>query len=154
MQPSITWSSSVSLFVTEMMAIIHFLKCTVPFSFAVQLLSLAVTHCQSLSLFVTHFHSLSLVVTHCHSLPFVVTRCHSLSLVLPLVVTRCHSLSLVVPLVVTRCTTRLSFYKRSKIFCTSETALCFLILFVFFIVILFIIQKLIFWVKMWSFYIF
>ena len=86
-----------------MMAIIHFLKCTVPFSFAVQLLSLAVTHCQSLSLFVTHFHSLSLVVTHCHSLPFVVTRCHSLSLVLPLVVTRCHSLSLVVPLVVTRC---------------------------------------------------
>ena len=154
MQPSITWSSSVSLFVTEMMAIIHFLKCTVPFSFAVQLLSLAVTHCQSLSLFVTHFHSLSLVVTHCHSLPFVVTRCHSLSLVLPLVVTRCHSLSLVVPLVVTRCTTRLSFYKRSKIFCTSETALCFLFLFVFFIVILFIIQKLIFWVKMWSFYIF
>ena len=103
MQPSITWSSSVSLFVTEMMAIIHFLKCTVPFSFAVQLLSLAVTHCQSLSLFVTHFHSLSLVVTHCHSVPFVVTRCHSLSLVLPLVVTRCHSLSLVVPLVVTRC---------------------------------------------------
>ena len=154
MQPSITWSSSVSLFVTEMMAIIHFLKCTVPFSFAVQLLSLAVTHCQSLSLFVTHFHSLSLVVTHCHSLQFVVTRfttrCHSLSFIVTRCTTRCHSLSLVV----TRCTTRLSFYKRSKIFCTSETALCFLFLFVFFIVILFIIQKLIFWVKMWSFYTF
>ena len=102
-----------------MMAIIHSLKCTVPFSFAVPLLSLAVTHCHSLSLFVTHFHSLSLVVplvvTRCHSLPFVVTRCttrcHSLSFVLPLVVTLCHSLSLVV----TRCTTRLSFYKRSLV---------------------------------------
>ena len=108
MQPSIPWSSSVSLFVIEMIAIIHSLKFTVPFSFAVPLLSLAVTHCHSLSLFVTHFHSLSLVV------PLVVTRCHSLSLVVPLVVTRCHSLSLVVPLVVTRCTTRLFFYKRSE----------------------------------------
>ena len=118
MQPSIPWSSSVSLFVIEMMAIIHSLKCTVPFSFAVPLLSLAVTHCHSLSLFVTHFHSLSLAV------PLFVTRCHSLSLVVPLVVTRCHSLyhslSLAVirchslSLVVTRCTTRLSFYKRSS----------------------------------------
>ena len=35
-----------------MMAIIHSLKCTVPFSFAVPLLSLAVTHCHSLSLIV------------------------------------------------------------------------------------------------------
>ena len=83
-------------------------------------------------------HSLSLVVirctTRCHSLslvvPLVVTRCHSLSLVVPLIVTRCttrcDSLSLVVirchslyhslSLVVTRCTTRLSFYKRSKLF--------------------------------------
>ena len=69
------------------MAIIHSLKCTVPFSFVVPLLSLAVTHC----------HLLSLVVTRC------ITRCHSLSLVVPLVVTRCHSLSFVVPLVVIRC---------------------------------------------------
>ena len=52
-----------------MMAIIHSLKCTVPFSFAVPLLSLAVTHCHSLSLFLTHFHSLSLDV------PLVATRC-------------------------------------------------------------------------------
>ena len=91
-----------------MMAIIHSLECTVPFSFRIPLLSLAVAHCHSLSLFVTRCttrcHSLSLVV------PLVVTRCHSLSLVVPLVVTRCHSLSLVV----TRCNTRLSFYKRSE----------------------------------------
>ena len=38
---------------------------------------------------------------------------HSLSFV----VTRCHSLPLVVPLVVTRFTTRLSFYKRSFLYC-------------------------------------
>ena len=121
MEPSISSSSSVSLFVIEMIAIIHSLKCIVPFSLAVPLLSLAVTHCHSLSLFVTHFHSLSLAV------PLVITRCHSLSLVLPLVIIRCHSLyhslSLVVirchslyhslSLVVTLCTTRLSFYKRS-----------------------------------------
>ena len=90
-----------------MMAIIHSLKCTVPFSFAVPLFSLAVTHCHLLSLFVTDFHSLSFVVTRC------TTRCRSLSLlslVVPLVVIRCHSLSLVV----TRCTTRLSFYKQSS----------------------------------------
>ena len=73
-----------------MIAIIHSLKCTVPFSIVVPLLSLIVTHCHSLSLFVIH--------------------CHSLSLVVPLVVTHCHSLSLVV----TRCTIRLSFYKRSS----------------------------------------
>ena len=130
MQPSIPWSSAVSILVNEMMAIIHSLKCAVPFSFAVPLLSLAVTHCHSLSLFVTHFHSLSLVV------PLVVTGCHSLSLVVPLVVTCCHSLSLVV----TRCTTRLSFYKRSllqvflikkackmkdeELFQTDETYMC------------------------------
>ena len=65
------------------------MKCTVPFSFAVPLFSLAVIHCHLLSLFVTHFHSLSLVV------PLVVTRC----------TTCCHSLPLVVPLVITRCTT-------------------------------------------------
>ena len=79
MQLSIPWSSSVSLFVIEMMKIIYSLKCTVPFSFVVPLLSLAVIHCHSLSLFVT--------------------RCHSLSLVVPLVVIRYHSLSLDVELV-------------------------------------------------------
>ena len=117
MQPSIPLSSSAIEIeiVIEMMAIIHSLKCTVQFSFAVPLLSLAVAYYHSLSLFVTCCYSLSLVVPH------VVTRCHSLSLVVPLVATRCttrchslyHSLSLVVPLVVTRCTTRLSFCKRS-----------------------------------------
>ena len=83
------------------MAIIHSLKCTVPFSFAVPLFSLAATHCHSLSLFATHFHSLSLfvplVVIRCHSLyhslSFVVTRC------ITRCATRCHSLSLDVPLV-------------------------------------------------------
>ena len=90
MQPSIPWSSSVSVFVTERMAIIHSLKCTVPLSFFVSLLSLAVTHC----------HLLLLTVTRC------ITRCH----LLPLVVIRCYSLSFVV----TRCTTRLSFYKWSE----------------------------------------
>ena len=87
-----------------MMTIIHSLKSTVPFSFTLPLLSLAVTHCYSLPLFVTHFHSLSLVVIRCHSLyhllslvvPLVFIRCHSFT-------TRCHSLSLVVTLVVTRC---------------------------------------------------
>ena len=113
MQPSIPRSSIVSLFIIEMMAIIHSLKCTVPFSFAVPLLSLAVTHYHSLPLFVTcchslslvinlcHslYHSLSLAVTRCHLLSFVVTRCHSMYHSLSLVVIRCHSLSLDVPLV-------------------------------------------------------
>ena len=93
------------------MAIIHSLKCTVPFSFVVRLLSLALTHCYLLSLVVTRCitrcHSLSLVVplvvTRCHSLSFVVTRCttrcHLLSLIVPLVAICCHSLSLDVPLV-------------------------------------------------------
>ena len=113
MQPSILWSSSVSFFVTEMMAIIHSLKCTVPLSFALPLPSIAVAHCHSLSLFVTYFHSLSLVVplvvTRCQSLWFVVTRCHSshslhhsLLFIVTHCTTRCHSLSFVV----TRCTTR------------------------------------------------
>ena len=66
-----------------MMAVIHSLKCTVPFSFALPLLSLAVT-----------------------ALALIAIRCHFLSIVVPLVVTSCHSLSLIVPLVVTRCTTR------------------------------------------------
>ena len=109
LQPSIPWSSSVSLCVIELMAIIHSSKCTVLFSFAVPLLSLAVTHCHSLSLFiVTGCHSLSLAVPH------VVIRCHSLyhSLSpLSFVATRCHSLLLVV----IQCTTCLSFYKRSKV---------------------------------------
>ena len=87
MQPSIPWSSSVSVFVTERMATIHSLKCTVPFSLVVPLLSLAVTHC----------YFLSLVVTRC------ITCCHSLSLVAPLVANRCpslyQSLSLDIPLV-------------------------------------------------------
>ena len=81
-----------------MMAIIHSLKGTVPFAFAVPLLSLAVTHC----------HSLAFFFTLCHSLYHLLSL---LSLVVPLVVTRCHWLSFVV----TRCTTRLSFYKRSKL---------------------------------------
>ena len=128
MQQSIPWSSSVSLFAVEMMAIIYSMKCTVPFSFAVLLLSLVVTHCHSLSLFVTRCHSvtrcttrchslshsMSLVVIHCHSMPFVIplvdSRYHSLSLVVPLVVTRCHSFSFVV----TWCTICLSFYKQSS----------------------------------------
>ena len=80
MQPSVPWSSSVSIFVIERAAINHSLKCTVPYSLVVPLLSLAVTHC----------HLLSLIVTRC------ITRCHSLSLVAPLAVTRCHSFSLVV----------------------------------------------------------
>ena len=112
MQPSISWSSSVLVFVIESTAIIHSLKYIVLFSFVVPLLSLAVTHCRLLSLIVIavllavtlgHFlyHSLSLVVICCHSLyyslSFVVTRCHSSAFV----VTRRHSI-----------TTRLSFYKR------------------------------------------
>ena len=112
MQLSIPWSSSVSLFVIEMMKIIYSLKCTVPFSFVVPLLSLAVTHCHLLSLVVTR------CITRCHFLsfvvPLVVTRCHLLSLVVPLVVIRCHSLYHSLSLVVTWSTTRLSFYKRSK----------------------------------------
>ena len=105
-----------------MIAIIHSLKYTEPFSFAVPLLSLAVAHYHFLSLSVTLCHSLSLFVTRCttrcHSLSLIVIRCHSLfirchplSLAVPLIVTRYHSL----PLIVTRCTTRLSFYKRSYI---------------------------------------
>ena len=116
MQPSIPWSSSLSVFVIERTAIIHSLKCTVPFSLPVPLLSLAVTHCHLLSLVVLLavtfwyllYHSLSLVVIRCHSLSFIVTRCTTRC-------TSCHSLSLVV----TRCTTRLSFYKRS-IICTKK----------------------------------
>ena len=102
------------------MAIIHSLKCTVPFSFVVPLavtcchllflLSLAIIRCHSLSLVVplvairctTRCHSLShvvpLVVTRCHSLSLVVIRCHSLSFVVTRCTTRCHSLSLDVPL--------------------------------------------------------
>ena len=92
MQPSIPWSSSVSAFVIERMAIIHSLKCTVPFSLVVPLLSLAVLiaiYCHSLSLFA------SLIVTLCHSLSLFVTccatRCHSLSFVVTLCTTPCHS---------------------------------------------------------------
>ena len=103
------------------MAIVHSLKCTVPFSFVVPL---AVTCDHSLSFVVTHCHSLSIVVTHCHSLyhslsfvvQLVVIRCHSLSFVVTCCTTRSHSFSLV-----TRCTTRLSFYKRC--FCSKELEL-------------------------------
>ena len=110
MQPSIPSSSSVSVFVIKRTAIIHSLKCTVPLSLVVPLLSLAVTHCYLLSLVVTscitccHLLSLvaTLVVTRC------TTRCHLLSLVVPLIVTCCHSFSLVV----TRCTARLSINDR------------------------------------------
>ena len=108
MRPSIPWSSSVSVFIIERMAIIHSLKCTVPFSFVVPLVSLAVSHYHLLSLVVTR------CITRCHSLYqsmlFTVTRCYSLSFVVPHVVTRCHSLSLVVPLAVTCCTTWHSLY--------------------------------------------
>ena len=113
------WNSSVSVFVIERMAIIHSLKCTVPFSFVVPILSLSVTHCHLLSLVATRCttrcHSLSLVVplavtrytTFCHSLSLAVTSCttrchslyHSLSFVVSRCTTRCHSLSLDVPLV-------------------------------------------------------
>ena len=129
MQRSIPWSSSVSVFVIEKVAIIHSLKCTVPFSFVVPLLLLAVTHCHLLSLVVTR------CITRCHSLSFVFILCHSLSLVVPVVVTRCHSLyhslSRVVicchllSFVVTRCTTRLSFYKWSlwKTSCKNSISL-------------------------------
>ena len=128
MQPSIPWSSSVSVFVIERTAIIHSLKCTVPFSLVVPLLSLAVTHCYLLSHIVarciTRCHSLSLVaplvVTRCHSLSLVVIRCHSLYRLLyhslSLVVICCHSLYHSLSLVFTRCTTRLSFYKSSFLF--------------------------------------
>ena len=75
-------SSSVSVFVIERMAIIHSLKCTVPFSFVVSLLSLSVTNC----------HLLSLVVTRCHSLLFVVTRCTTRCYSLLFAVIRCHSM--------------------------------------------------------------
>ena len=97
MQPSIPWCSSVSVFVIERTAIIYSLKCTVPFSLVVTLLSLAVTHWYLLPLVVL------LVVTICHSLyhslSLAVIRCHSFYHSLPLVVIRCHSLLLEVPLV-------------------------------------------------------
>ena len=101
MQPSIPWSSIVPVFVIERVEIIHSLKCTVPFSFVVPLLLLAVTHCHLLSLVVIHCHPLQ------HSLSVVATRCttrchllyHSLSFVVTCCTTRCHSLSLDVPLV-------------------------------------------------------
>ena len=91
-----------------MMTIIHSFKCTVPFSFAVPLLSLAVTHFHSLSFVVplvvirchSLYHSLSFVVTCC------TTRCHSLSFVVTRCTTRCHSLYHSLSFVVTRCTTR------------------------------------------------
>ena len=93
------------------MAIIHSLKCIVPFSFAVPLLSLVFPQCHLLSLFVIHSitrcHSLSLVVplivTCCHSLSLVITRCYSLWFVVTCCTNRCHSLSLIVSFVVTRC---------------------------------------------------
>ena len=97
MQPSIPRSNSVSAFVIEGTVIVHSLKCIVPFSLVLLLLSLAVIHCYLLSLVVTHCCLLSLVVTRC------ITCCHSLSLVAPLVANRCpslyYSLSLDVPLV-------------------------------------------------------
>ena len=107
MQPSIPWCSSVSFLVIESTAIIHSLKCIVPFSFVVPLLSLAITH----------YHLLSLIVTRC------ITRCHSLSLVvhsLSLVVVCSHSLSLVVPLVVTCCTTRCHWLSFVIFRCTTR----------------------------------
>ena len=134
-KPSIPWSSSVSVFVIERMGIIHSLKCTVPFSFVVPLVSLAITYYHLLSLAVTHciirchfvtrsttpWHLLLLVIICCHLFLFVVTRCttrcstrcHSLSFVVTHCTTRCHSLSFFV----SRCHSMyhsslcLSFYK-------------------------------------------
>ena len=122
MQPSIPWSNSVDVFVIHRTAIIHSLKCTVPFSLVVPLLSPAVTHCYLLSLVVTR------CITRCHSLSLVAlllslfvtrctTRCHTLSFVVTRCTTRCHSLSFVV----TRCTTCLSFYKPSVKNCTKNS---------------------------------
>ena len=83
MQPFIAWSSSVSVFVIERTAIIHSLKCTVPFSLVVALPSLLAICCHSLSLFVL------LIVICCHllyhSLLPVAIGCPSLSLDVPLV---------------------------------------------------------------------
>ena len=94
MQPSIHWSSSVSLFVIEMMATAILWSALCRFH--------SLYHCShSLSLIAISCHSLSLVVIRCHSLSFVVTRCntrcHSLYHSLSNVVIRSHSLSLVVP---------------------------------------------------------
>ena len=100
MQPSILWSSTVSVFVIERTAIIHSLKCTVPFSLVVPLLSL-IAIC---------FHSLSLVLL------LLVTLCHLLHHSLSLVVIRCHSFSFIVALVVTRCTTRCHLMYHSSVF--------------------------------------
>ena len=93
------------------MTIIYSLKCIVPFSFVVPLLSLVLTHCHLLAFVVTRHitrcHFLSLVVpvfvTRCHSLSFVITRCHSLYHSLPLVVIRRHSSYQSLSLVVIRC---------------------------------------------------
>ena len=90
MQPSIPWNSSVSVFVIERTAFIHSLKCNVPFSLIVPLLSL-IAIC---------FHSLSLVVL------LLVTLCYLFYHSLSLIVIRYHSLSLDVPFVCL-------FYKRS-----------------------------------------
>ena len=76
------------------MAIIHSLKCTVPFSF---LVPLVVIRCHSLSLVVICCHSLSPGVTRC------TTRCHSLSIFVICCTTRCHLLSPVVPIIVIHC---------------------------------------------------
>ena len=113
----------------------------VPFIAHCHSLSLIAIFCYSLSLVVIRYHllyhSLSFVDTRCHFLslvlPFVVTRhslYHSLSFVVtrrttrcpssfivPLVVICCHSLYHSLSFIVSRCTTRLSFYKRSNIFC-------------------------------------
>ena len=90
-------------------------------------MSLVVICCHSLSLVVTccttryHllYYSLSLVVIHC------ATRCDFLSLGVIRCTNRCHSLSLVVPLVASWCTTRLSFYKRSLFWISTELVLFF-----------------------------
>ena len=97
MQPSIPWSNSGSVFVIERTAIIHSLKCTVPFSLVVALPSLLAICCHSLSLFVllivTLYHLLH------HSLLLVVICCHLLYHSLLPVAIGCPSLSLDVPLV-------------------------------------------------------
>ena len=80
-----------------MIAIIHSLKCTVPFSLAVPT---AVNCCHSLLFVATSCHSLhysllffaTCCTTRCYSLSLVVILCHSLYHSLSLVVIRCHSL--------------------------------------------------------------
>ena len=96
MQPSIPWSSSVSVF-------FHWKGGNHPFFEVYGAAFIRCTTCHSLSLIAIRCHWLSLFVT-CYT-----THCHCLSLVAPLVVTHCHSLSLEVPLLCLFINDRFSF---------------------------------------------